>query len=361
MKKQYDDFDASLKQADSDLLWNIKQKQSLKKNILADIEELKFHKKNKTTILSLSLKKERLIRKLTCVGVALIIFVSLLIGSASFSPTMAEIIAKIPYINQVFQKEDVQTTIMNKLKSNNYKIDGINTTGKEIEILVSGSEEYFQNVRNEVKNTALEILKSRNYDAYTVTVIKSNHTHAKPSAETLKQIEEASKVDEAVQQELANHNYKNVTIQVGTLNNAGDLFILIEIPNTEKNSEEIEKLARSVIEERTNKKFTLQFEEIDVKTREQENRWLRVLIPIFDGLNSKKEYQVIDYSFSIQSGIMYLYFDTNVLSSNPDSKQLGKKIENAVKEFLESEEAKEIIKDDEFKINVYSKDKQKIN
>lgn len=364
MREQYEDtdFDASLKKANSDLLWNNKQKQTLKKNILSDIEKLEFQEqKNKNPILLPTIKRGGLIRKLTYSGIALVILFSLLIGSAFISPAMAEVIAKIPYLNQVFHTEPVQQTIMEKLQNEDFKIDGIDTTGKKIEIRVNGSEQYFQDVRKDVEEIALEILKSRNYNAYTVKAIRSNHTYEKPSPETLKQVEKAIKVDEALQQELAKYNYQDVTTQVGTMNNAGDLSIHIGIPNTEKNPEKIKELARNVIEEKTNQKYTVEFEKINLKVREQENRWLRILIPMFDGLNSKKEYYFKNYSFSALPQPMTLYIETTMSSSNPNSKQLGKKIENTIVEFLESEEAKQIIKDDEYQITVYSKDKKKIN
>ncbi|WP_428912185.1 DUF4030 domain-containing protein [Niallia sp. Krafla_26] len=363
MKEQYEDtdFDTSLKKANSDLLWNNKQKQKLKKIILSDIEKLECQEKDKNPILSPNIKRGRVLPKLIYSGIALIILFSLLIGSAFFSPTMAEVIAKIPYLNQVFHTEPVQQTIMEELRNEDFKIDGIGTTGKKIEIRVNGSEQYFQDVRKDVEEIALEVLKSRNYDAYTVKVIKSNHTYEKSSPETSKQVDEAIKVDKALQQELTKYNYQNVATQVGSLNNAGDLFIHIGIPNTEENPVGIKKLARSVIEEKTNQKYTLEFEKINLKVREQENRWLRVLIPMFDGLYSKKEYYFKNYSFSAQSQPMTLYIETTMSYSNPNSKQLGKKIENTIVEFLESEEAKKIIKDDEYEIIVYSKEKKKIN
>ncbi|WP_147533298.1 DUF4030 domain-containing protein [Bacillus marasmi] len=364
MRKQYEDtdLDASLKKANSDLLWKNKQQQNLKKNILSDIEKLDLQEDIKNPVLSPYIKSGRVIPKLTYTGIALVILLSLLIGSAYFSPTMAEVIAKIPYLNQVFHTEPVQQTIAEKLQSEGFKIDGISTRGKKIEIQVKGSELYFHGVRKDIEEIAIETLKARDYDAYTVKVIRNKMIQEKiPSPETLKQVEEATKVDEALQQEFKKHKYLNVVTQVGTLNNAGDLFILIGIPNTEKKTEEIKELARNVITEQTKQKYTLEFKKINLEIREQESRWGRVISTIIDGLYSKKEFQVNGFSFSAHPQPMTLYIKTTISSSNPDSKQLGIKIENTVKDFLESKEAREIIKDDEYQIIVYSKDKQKLN
>lgn len=292
-------------------------------------------------------------------SVAVVLF-GLLIGSAFVSPVMAEVISKIPYLNQVFKTEPVTTTIMNKLKTNGYKISSMGITGKQIEIQVNGSEDYFQDVQKEVEEIALKVLKSRNYDAYSVKVSKNNSIDVKPSPEILMQMEESKKISESLKQALKISD--DYFIQVTpTGKSDGELLIYIEIPNTEKNVEAIKEIAQKVIDENTDKKYRIEFLKIDMNKREQENRWFRVTIPMFEGLSSKKELQVQDYSFSSKSKRMNLYIETTISSSNPNSKQLGMKIENIIVEFLESEEIREIIKGDEYQIIVYSKEKKKIN
>ncbi|MGE7596092.1 DUF4030 domain-containing protein [Peribacillus frigoritolerans] len=133
------------------------------------------------------------------------------------------------------------------------------------------------------------------------------------------------------------------------------------IPTTEKDAEKIKELVQNVITKETDQKYTLKFNKINLKIREQENRWGRVISTIIDGLYSKKEYQINGFSFSAHPQPMTLYIKTTISSSNPDSKQLGSKIENTIRDFLESAEVKKTIKDDEYKIIVYSKDKQQLN
>ena len=357
MKKQYEDtdLDISLKKLNADLMWKTKQKQELKKRIISDIEKLESQERNKHPI------KLSWIRKLTYSGIALVILFSLFIGAAFISPAMAEVMSKIPYLNKVLHTKDIFISIQERLENEGYKTR-IGTNGdNKIEIRVDGSEEYFQDVRKDVEETALEVLRSREYDGYTIKVIKNKvMDEEKPSPETIKKYEEASKVQRALDQELKKHNYHDVTTQVGTLNNSGDLIINIGIPTTEKDAENIKELVQNVITKETDQKYTLKFNKINLKIREQENRWGRVISTIIDGLYSKKEYQVNGFSFSAHPQPMTLYIKTTISSSNPDSKQLGSKVENTIRDFLESEEVKKTIKDDD-KIIVYSKDKQQIN
>lgn len=361
MKKQYEDIDLdiSLDKLDSDLRWKKTIKNELKERILTNIENLESNEKNINPFRAKN-RKGSLTGKIAYSCIVLIMFIGLIIGSGFISPVMAEVLSNFPYLNQVFKSEPITTTIMNKLQKSGYEIVGVSIRGKNIKIGVNESYRNFQDIQKEVKEVAVEVLKSRNYDAYKVEVVKENSTYEKPSPEQLKLIEEAMRVEGALQQELEKIN-NDVTTQVGEMPNSKGLLIVIGIPNTEKAPEAIKESAQNVVKENTEKEYKIEFVKIDLAGIEQENRWLRVLIPIFDGLNSKKEYQIRDFSFSSQSPKMRIYFYTDVLSSNPESKQLGVKIENTVKGFLESEEAREFIEDDEYKIIVYSKDKKKLN
>ncbi|WP_170974010.1 hypothetical protein [Peribacillus simplex] len=48
---------------------------------------------------------------------------------------------------------------------------------KLFRVAVDGSEQYFQDVRRDVEEIALEVLRSREYDGYTIKVIKNKVMH----------------------------------------------------------------------------------------------------------------------------------------------------------------------------------------
>ncbi|PLT33417.1 hypothetical protein CUU64_14095 [Bacillus sp. V5-8f] len=58
---------------------------------------------------------------------------------------------------------------------------------------------------------------------------------------------------------------------------------------------------------------------------------------------------------------MTMWIKTTISSTDPDKVEVGQEIEDTILEFLESEEAKAAIQNDEYKIIVLSKDKKKIN
>nr|WP_263325197.1 DUF4030 domain-containing protein [Neobacillus sp. Marseille-Q6967] len=362
MKKQFEDtnFDDLLNTFDSNLLWRKSKKQELKKRILTDIEYLDSKDKKMNPFKLTQRKKISLTGKIAYSCVGFILFLGLFIGSGFVSPVVAEVISKIPYLNQVFKTEPVTTAIMNKLKNNGYKITSLGTTGKKIEIGIGGSDGYFTDVKKDVKNIALEVLKSRNYDAYTVKVYKDNSTDEKPSQETLMLIEESGEISESLKQALKISDDYSIQVTPTGISN-DELLIYIEIPNTEKNIEAIREIAQNAIKEITDKKFKLEFLKIDINKREQENRWGKVVFTIYNGLISKNEYQVKDVYHTAKHQLIIINIETTISSANSNTKQLGMKIENTVEEFLKSEEAREFTKNDEYQISVYSKEKQKIN
>ncbi|MCM3575898.1 DUF4030 domain-containing protein [Mesobacillus subterraneus] len=362
MKKQCADtnFDDSLKIFDSDLMWKKLRKQELKKRILTDIEYLDFKDKEKNPYKWTQCKKISLNSKIAYSCAGFILILGLFIGSGFVSPAIAEVISKLPYLNQVFKTESVTIIIKKKLEENGYDITSMRRTGNKIEIGVGGSNGYFTDTQKDIKNIALEVLRSRNYDAYSVKVIKYNPIDEKPSQEILMQIEESTNISESLKQVLKIS--EDYSVQVTPSGSSKDvLMIYIEIPDTEESVEAIKKAAQNVIKENTDKKYNLEFIKVDINKREQINRWERAVFTIYNGLISKKEYQVKDVNYKAQDQLMTIYIDTFVSSTDSNSKQIGQTIENTVKEFLESKEVTEIKKDDKYQIIIYSKDKQRIN
>lgn len=101
MQKQFEDgFDNhSLKKLEDDIMWKKTQKRELKNRILMDVEKLESRERiNKIPNMFFNIKNLGLIRKITYLSFALIILFGLFVGSAFVSPTMAKIVAKIPFL-----------------------------------------------------------------------------------------------------------------------------------------------------------------------------------------------------------------------------------------------------------------------
>ncbi|MED4696918.1 DUF4030 domain-containing protein [Peribacillus frigoritolerans] len=355
MRKQYEDtdFDSSLKKLNSDLMWKTKQKQELKNRILTDIENLESQERNKHPIILTRIKKVSLIRKLAYSSIALIILFGLFISSAFVSPAMAKVASKIPYLGQIFEnKNNIVLLISEELRAKGYKKTGVGVSfpKKEIEIAIQGSEKYFNDVKSDVDDITKDILKSKGYDAYTVKVSRYTERVDVPhSEEDKKQLEILLSLDKA------SEKYK--LLGIGIL---AQKIVEVEIPDTEKRTDEIEQYVQNIIQLKTNDQYTVKFKKVNMKKREQEGRWSDILDTVSEDLLGKKDYNVRMVGYSVHPEPEIQMFIT-LSRSDENAKAFAQQLEKIIDDFLQSEQMKSRVKNDPYHITIFDKDDKIIN
>ncbi|MGE8022566.1 DUF4030 domain-containing protein [Peribacillus frigoritolerans] len=355
MKKQYEDtdLDISLKKLNADLLWKTKQKQELKKRIISDIEKLESQERNKHPIILTRIKKVSLIRKLAYSSIALIILFGLFISSAFVSPAMAKVASKIPYLGQIFEnKNNIVLLISEELRAKGYKKTGVGVSfpKKEIEIAIQGSEKYFNDVKSDVDDITKDILKSKGYDAYTVKVSRYTERVDVPhSEEDKKQLEILLSLDKA------SEKYK--LLGIGIL---AQKIVEVEIPDTEKRTDEIEQYVQNIIQLKTNDQYTVKFKKVNMKKREQEGRWSDILDTVSEDLLGKKDYNVRMVGYSVHPEPEIQMFIT-LSRSDENAKAFAQQLEKIIDDFLQSEQMKSRVKNDPYHITIFDKDDKIIN
>ncbi|MDF1996611.1 DUF4030 domain-containing protein [Peribacillus frigoritolerans] len=363
MKKQYDDtdLDSSLKKLNIDLMWKTKQKQELKKRIITDIEKLESQKRNKNPLLSTRIKKVSLIRKLTYSGIALIIVLGLFIGSTFVSPAMAEMVSKIPFLNSFINEKSVGTIINEELTEKGYKFSGPSITyhNKTITITVEGSNQYYKSVKGEIEGIVKEILLSNNFDAYKVKIEKYvdvpySEEEKKHIEDLEKQIKKDRELSMALDKVYKKYNILQLTKE--PLKNT----VVIDIAETETRSDEMKKEVNNILQKTKKEKYLVKINNIDMEKADQDKRWRTILDSITDELIGKKDYKVTLTGYSINPEPR-IDISTSLTSSDSGSREHGEQMEKVLKEYLNSEEMQKMVKNDSYKINVYSKDKKKIN
>jgi hypothetical protein len=364
MKKQYEDtdFDSSLKKLNSDLMWKTNQKQELKSRIITDIEKLEGQERNKNFLLSTRIKKVSLIRKLTYSGIVMIILFGLFISSAFVSPVMAEVVSKIPFLSSIINTKSVGTIINEELSERGYKFSGpnINYPNKTITITVEGSNQYYKSVKVEIEGIVKDVLQSNNYDAYKVKIERYKEFDSQFSEEDKKQIEEQRKQykkDLVLWKALDEVFEKHHILKYGISSNK---TIEIALPDTETNTDEIKKEINNILQKTTKEKYSVKINKIDMKKEDKDKRWRTILDSITDELIGKSDYKVTLTGYSINPEPRIDIW-TSLKSSDSDSREHGDDIEKVLNEYLNSKEMQPLVKKDLYKINVYSKDKKKIN
>ncbi|RIW34007.1 DUF4030 domain-containing protein [Bacillus salacetis] len=290
-------------------------------------------------------------------GAAAVLF-CLFIGSAFVSPTMAEFASKLPFLNQVFESKPIHEVVSEALRKN-YEVDGIGMSyspKKEFFVTVVGSEDYYESVKADIQEQVEGILASRGYDAFKVKVERPpNRDHAiDPESEEMERKSET--LMQALQEKLKDSDYAILSYGTSFLDKKP--AVELDIPNTETRTDEIEQIIQEIANEQQLGEVPVNFHKIDMAKREQEGRWQQVITTIGEGLMGRKDYQVKGVGYSNHPSPMTVFVTLQLPASDSAAKDLAKETEQTVNEFIRSDEAEEMIKDDPYKIVIYSKDKE---
>jgi len=292
---------------------------------------------------------------------AAVLLFGLLIGSALVSPAMANVVSKIPYLGSIFEsKDDVVVGMSEELREKGYPINGLGGSFPEkvIRIWIEGDKDYFNRVKTEVEEVAMEFLESRNYDAYTVKVSRYEEREVpQKDKETQQRSEDFQLIDRRVREELNKRNIE--VIQLAHV--ARPESIQIQIPNnTEATSDEIKEVVREIMSENNIRSIPVEIKKINMQKREQDRRWREILQIVSDDLLGKKVYKVRMVGYSVHPEPEIQAFIT-LSSKDENAKDFAKQLEEVIDEFLKSDQMKERIKGDPYHITIYSKDDKIIN
>lgn len=361
MRKPFDDMDldVSLEKLNSDLMWKTRQQQELKKRILNDIESLQSKERNRIHILTTRVKKGSVIWKLTYSGIVLTILFGLFIGSAFISPAMAEVASKIPYLGKVFHSEPVNRMIWKELEEKGYRISGLSGNASHILITIDGSEEYFQDVREEVEQIAAYILEAKEYDGYKIEVERQIDRPFPAIPERDQAISEALEKSYEdlinLQFNVLSHGYQHLSP------NSNEVVINIDIPNTEKRIEEIKGIISERLRASKIDSYSIKVNKINLVQREKEAKWNEIFPVIIEGLAAKKEYNVTGFAYSFHPAPLQIIIKTSIKASDKDAEKKVRIIEDTIHEFLNSKEIQDKISGEPYKIIIRGENKQKIN
>lgn len=305
-------------------------------------------------------------RWLRYIGAAAII-IGLLAGSVVISPTMAEMVSKIPYLNQLFQSEPGFGQFgMKELKDEGYKVSnfGIDYTTKTIHVGIEGTEAYYEEVNGEIKQLVIDAFQDQGMDAFKVKVNLADEEKLEeiPQSEQKKYDEysrRSSELEKAIMTDLNEKGYgiRSAHVRINDI----EKFIPLEILVSEKRIDEMKAIVNEIVEEKESGEFKIKVYKIDPVKEEAEKRWSPVISTIAQGLMGKRDFHVKGVGYSFYPSPLTLTVKTSVKSTDPDAEEIAKKIEMEVRRFIESDEVKDRVKDDPYNIIVYSKDKKEIN
>ncbi|MBT2744756.1 DUF4030 domain-containing protein [Bacillus sp. ISL-77] len=298
-------------------------------------------------------------KKITLFSGVAVLFCGLFIGSAFVSPTMEALASKIPYLNLIFHSKWVGDEILEELKRKGYKVSstGVGYTPKKtVSVFLDMKDREFKKAKPDVEKIVRDILKSRGYDAYSIDVTKSiPREDYIPSGEEKK---EMTILNSEVTNRLKQLNFQFNNVQTDPTEHT--IFINIGASKDYYNSvkEDVEKAALETVSANHYKGYKINVTNVTVTVRKSD-KGSQITIPLSEGLMSKKEFKVTEVGYKIKP--LTFIIQTSVQSTDPKSKELGKKLDQMIVEFLNSKEISSILKNESYEIIIKSKDNKKIN
>ncbi|SDR02814.1 Protein of unknown function [Virgibacillus salinus] len=310
-------------------------------------------------------------KKLMYISSAAVLLIGILIGSAFASPTVANVLAQVPILNTLFEQEtesepypSLVGTIADNLDEQGYKISGASLTvrDKTIGISIRGDENYYNEVKGEVEKEVKNVLNAKGLDAYNVEVKKEYVPEEIPEEQKKKNesyAKQSNQVENTILEAFEKQNYEIFSAHVRI--NDVEKFIPLEIPVSEKRVDEMKQIVRNIVKEKDMGDFKIKVYKTDPEKKKADKRWRPVISTISTGLLGIEELKVEGIGYSFYPSPLTLSIRTSIDSPDSDAKELGKRIESKVRQFIESGEVEENVQDDPYKINVYNKDEKIIN
>ena len=291
-------------------------------------------------------------------GVA-VLMLGLFVGSAFVSPTMARVMASIPYLSLIFESEPISSIIHEELESKGY---GVSSTGavykpeKILEVRLEGSDAEFNEAKEDVEKIVKRILKSRNYDDYTVQVKKELVRDEYVLNE--QQLQEQTILNTEVTKRIQELDYTFDMVQTDPTEKV--IFINIVGSKTyyEDIRNDVEKMALEAARLNNYPNYKINVMRVTTEFRKTDIG-AQITRTIAEGLLSKKEYKVTGIAY--KSKPLTFIISTSIEEDNAAAQELADNIETTIVDFLMSGEIVSILNNEPYEIVVYSKDEKKLN
>lgn len=322
--------------------------------------KLKVNEKIKTTR-----KTNFFYKKISLVSVIILLAISVLIGSTYFSTTMANVLAKVPFLSEFMEKSMLQDEEYDKLRKSLFKkIDSThlynivpNYDEKQMLVIMKGSDQYIQENKEEIITIVQREMENGIFKDFDIKI----QQYEKPdeiskisiSEETQKLMDRIDNLSTAIQDKLANTTFSKISFGI-----SANKTISFELPYYFE-KEKLESLLKQVIEEGNFQDFTLDIQTIDqeeMEKRDQEKRWSTVFNYIHEGLQEKQELKVTGFAYSNHPSPMTIIIKTSIHPWSFGKKDKIDEIERLVTDFLSSEKADQYVRDEPYKLIIRDKD-----
>jgi hypothetical protein len=310
-------------------------------------------------------KKNQLIgKRVVALTASLAAGFCLFIGAAFVSPAVAQIASEIPYLSNIFKSKPLMEEIEQVLneKGITHEGFGVSISEKEIYVKIKGPESYYRTVKQPTEEAISEILKYKNFDAYSIKVTHGNSPEEEELQRQFREVEEKSKEQTQKLEVIAEHVYEILAEFGYGEHGVGvreDIIHLDYILTTDTRVEEMKARIIDRLAQEGYPGYKVKVYLYDPSLDDRGERFSPLFHTMSEGLTSKKEFKVDLVGFTNKhKDRFYISVQTSIQPSDRDKEETLDKIEKAIRDFLLSEEALAAIQNDQYEIVIHSK-KQK--
>jgi hypothetical protein len=345
------------------------------------LSQLRFEEKHKEHVLNkirvlpagnpvyTETHKKKPLKKAAFSAVAATIVFALLIGSSYLSPSMAKVMARVPYFSLFIQQEeykyalyDVIGEVVNEKK---YQIQTVDASvpDRKLTVLVIGSKDDVNAVQDDIIKDFNSALVSNHFGEYSIEVKRSKvfiEQTAEDSPEVEQYIKDSQQLEKEIKAQLEKNNYE-LAFPLEVRINEKEKFIYTAIPKTETRIDELKDLLKSTSSKYG--EFRLKVTRVDMNAREQELRWGKnnITLTIAHGLMENKDFHVTGFSYSFHPLPLQIMVKTELDAADAEDKKIIEEIEDEINTFIQTHELTKEVRNDPYEIKIYGKNKKQIN
>ncbi|TWT27225.1 hypothetical protein [Planomicrobium sp. CPCC 101110] len=283
----------------------------------------------------------------------------LLLGTSPFySPAMASFAERIlPLIIAPSESagDSLSEKIMQAAEESGYPVSAVGITPDPftVQLAFTKEEMSLSEMEEAVEPAIHELLAEEGIDQYQLDLTVMQEGEDPPSDTSRGEIN----VEPLISEAFSAYGYPDLAGQPTYSIKEGKLFNTLEVnmPDQVKEIEEIKEYLLANIEK---EKWNIQKVELryfNAAHRSQEDRWAFVSSDIFEAMEGKAIYGTTGLSYKVEEGVTHVQIKT-ALPKQPDP-QLLKEISTAIRVYLESNEIKSTIQEDDYRIQLLSKEK----
>ncbi|WP_026692702.1 DUF4030 domain-containing protein [Peribacillus kribbensis] len=286
-----------------------------------------------------------------------------------FSPAMGNVAAKIPYLSSFVKQKELQEeitkTVMEAGSKKGWSLypSSISVADKRMTLDIYGEAHEIEQAKKTAAQRVNEALAARKYGTYDIKVKLVAITPQNPpveSAEEKEYQEQSIEVEKEVTAYLKENHYETPfppQVRIDKFEN----YMYVSIAKTEHRDAELKAALKKMTSPYG--EFYFDIRKSDMKAREQEIRWgnAGIIDTIVQGLVENKEFKIKHFSYSFHPLPLQMNLTITVSSKDPDAEKLAKRIKGEIKAFILEDVKAKSVRNDPYVVNIYSKDKKKLN